>query len=162
MNSRRSFISALIALVLVAAVSLPSIGCVDQNATAALINVVGASVNTLISIQGDPALAAKVSKDFAAASAAVASWKKGDATQSIVQALNLVQADINLIPVSDQTKIYIQLAITTVNSIIAIVTPAPAGMTAKRATKPLVSDREYKAQWNALTAAHPSAVPVIK
>jgi hypothetical protein len=157
--TRRSVLAKLSAAALALSVGIitPVLSGCNQNEVAALIQVVGGSVASIASIQGNSALADQLNTDFGAAQSAVTGWKQGSAVDSVVQALSLVQKDLNLFPVDAQTKVYISLAITTVNSILAIVSPAQSGgLKAARATKPLVNAKEYKKQWNALLVAHPT------
>ncbi len=156
---RISIVSALLLVF-----CIPFTGCLGQNDVAALLKVVGTSVSSIATIQGNADLAKKLNTDFNAASDAVSKWKQGDATQNVTQALNILQSDLNLIPVSDNVKIYIELAIATTNSILAIVTPEPTAIvfSTLRVTKPLVNAKEYKKAWNSLRAAHPSNVPELK
>lgn len=161
---------SIIAVILCLALCFTVTGCPGQNEAAALITIVGQSVASLASIQGiDPATIAKIQADFAAASTAVKNWQAGTPSQDIVAALNILQADINLLPVNATTKIYIELAITTIDSIIAIVSPSAAGTSpspfitfgSHKTVKTMMTARQYKNAWNAIVDAHPGTAKKI-
>lgn len=154
-------LKGIIAAVLCIGLLIPMTGCFSQSTTAQLISIVGNSVASLVaadsSITGSSNLSTQLTTDFAAASTLVANWKAGTPSQDVVQALNLVEKDLNLIPVDDQTKVFITLAIATVDSIVAVVQPAASGnlSVAQAKTSNVVTVKQYKNQWNALVTVHP-------
>lgn len=147
---------AMVAVFLIASLSMT--GCTSQATIAALINQVGVSVQSLLVIESvtDPALSARIQADFTAASTAVLNWKKGTPAQDVIQALNIVQADINLIPLNPVDQALIVLAIGTVNSILALLPGTPAAATASASFHAPKNAKEFKKQWNAIVAANPS------
>jgi hypothetical protein len=150
-------LNSVIAFALCLCLTFSTVGCLTQNETAALINVVGQSVSSIISIEGNPALAATLTTDFTAASTAVANWKQGTPSQDVVQALNLLVKDLDLIPVNAQDKVYITLAIATIQSILAVVMPAATGhlSVAKAKSANVITVKQYKRQFNALVVLNP-------
>lgn len=103
----------------------------DQKTAANLITVVGNSVTALVQIEGLSVDAVKLKADFSAASIAVLNWKQGTPAQDVVQALNILDDDLDLIPaLTDAQKALIVLGIGTVDEIITLIDPsaqAPVG-----------------------------------
>lgn len=157
---------ALTALVCVCATFLivPTIGCNAQATIAELVQTVGGAVSQLETIEGNTALAQKVQADTAAASSAVLNWKTGTASQDVIAALNLVEDDLSLFPVSGTDAVLIDLAIGTVEEIITQVagnTPAPvATASTVRATRiknvpanpHMKNKKSFVAAWNSIVA----------
>lgn len=156
---------ALALLMLIGA--MPQTGC-NQNTVAALVTTLGNASASIASLEGNPTLAATLQKDTAAASAAVLNWKQGAPAQDVVQALQLVQADLSLFPATSQYAPLVNLAIGTVVSIIEIVNPnAAPTMTANAAgtmrvrtvklASPPRNSKQFAAQWNASAKLIPGA-----
>ncbi|HEY4357095.1 MAG TPA: hypothetical protein VGN16_15205 [Acidobacteriaceae bacterium] len=120
-TSRAGVVSLLLLTV------FPMAGCNsnDQKTAAALVQTMGTAVTSLLTLEGNAALAPRLQKDFQAASTAVANWKQGTPAQDVVEALNLLDSDLDLVPVSDKDKALIELAIGTVDEILALL-PATA------------------------------------
>jgi len=145
-------------ILLATASTLPSMlleGCTSQQTIADLINTLGAAGAQLATYENNPTLAAKLRTDVAAAAAAVLAWKKGTASQMVVEALNLVEDDLALFPVVGQYAPLIDLAIGTVEDILAQLglTAAAVRATPKRAVhlaKAPKTSKQFAAQWNAL------------
>lgn len=184
--------SKVAGLVLGSAMLLCATGCDQQQTAAELIGVVGTSVAALAVFEGNGLLATKLQTDFAAASAAVANWKSGTPAQDVVEALNLVEADLNLLPVSAEDDALITLAIGTVDQIFAFFpVPAPAAPAAVPALKsvgyqaaplsphaahgqgnvahkpvklvnPPKTAKEFRKQWNAELARVKPTAPPVK
>src|SRR5271170_5276536 len=121
MKLLKSAIASVLILVLV--------GCPAQNTIAALTSILGSSAASIASIEGNPTLAAQLQTDTAAAVTAVDNWKSGTPASNVIQALNIVEDDLNLFPVSGPYIPLIDLAIGTVESILALL-PAPAASAA--------------------------------
>lgn len=154
---------ALIAVLLV--VTLPLAGCPQQSTLAALVTTLGNAAASIASFEGNTALAQKLKIDVAAASQAVLNWKSGTPPQMAIEALTLVEDDLNLFPVASVYTPLIDLAIGTTISIIELLNPAnptPAvGATNRRAVhlaSPPKSAKQFKAQWNAIVKQHPELV----
>lgn len=165
---------------LACATALPLTACDsnDQKTAAALVQVAGTAVTSLLILENDVALADILQKDFQAASVAVLNWKVGTPAQDVVQALNIVDADLDLIPVTDKDKALINLAIGTVDEIISLfpapvqtapVNNAPFNPVAlriayeqtatrkhhKKLDKPILSAKGFKKAWNEELKKHP-------
>jgi hypothetical protein len=121
-------------IALLAGLALATIGlagCWQQTTIATLVTALGNASASIATLEGNTAIAAKLKTDTAAASTAVLNWKKGSATTEVIEALNLVEADLNLFPVTDQYAPLVDLAIGTVESIMEMVQPgssSPAGV----------------------------------
>lgn len=146
-----------------------------QKTASALVSVVGTSVASLLILENDPTDAAKLQKDFQAASTAVLNWQQGTPAQDVVQALNILSADLDLIPVSAQDQALIELAIGTTDEIIALfaptttstpVTASPVSLRIayekqvarkhhKKLAGPILTAKDFKKQWNAELKKHP-------
>ena len=134
-------------------------GC-NQNTVAALVTELGSASSSIAALEGNTALAAKLKTDTTAASTAVLNWKKGSATTEVIEALNIVEADLNLFPITDKYAPLVDLAIGTVESIMEIVQPgssssngvtALAGVTHRvYLAKPPKSAEQFKTKWNAM------------
>lgn len=135
-------------------------GCPTQNTTAALVTVLGNAASTIAALEGNTQLAATLKTDTAAASSAVLNWKKGTPTQNVIQALNLVEADLNLIPGTGKYAPLVDLAVGTVESIMEIVQPgssSPNGVMARPnithrvyLAKPPKDAAQFQKEWNAI------------
>lgn len=148
------------AILAVTALAVIMAGCPSINTTSALVTVLGNAAATIAALDGNAALSATLKADTAAASTAVLNWKKGTATQNVIQALNLVEADLNLIPGTSRYAPLVDLAIGTVESILEIVQPgssSPNGIMARPGVthrvslaKPPTSADQFKKEWNAM------------
>src|SRR5882757_9083424 len=151
----RSAIAAVLCIAL--------IGCPGQSTIAALVSILGSSAASIASIQGNQPLADKLKTDTAAAVVAVTNWKSGTPAQDAFQALNLVEDDLNLFPALGAYGPLIDLAIGTVESILALL-PQSAAPQARHAPRRAVSlsqpvpktAKAYKAQWNAIAKGNPA------
>lgn len=135
-------------------------GCPSQSTLAALTNILGTSAASIVALEGNTGLAAQLKSDTAAAVSAVSGWKTGTPAQNVIQALGIVEDDLNLIPATGPYVPLIDLAIGTVESIIALL-PPPTGASPSFATAhakrtitlhgPIPSTAsQYKTQWNSL------------
>lgn len=161
--NRRTLLTKLIAALLI----LPLIGCPAQSTIASLTNILGTSAANIASLEGNSTLASTLTTDTAAAVAAVQNWKSGTPSDEAVQALNIVANDLNLIPGVGPYAPLVDLAIATVESIIALL-PAPTAQLKvtyhpKRTVTlhgPIPGNAaQFKVQWNGLA---PDAASKIK
>lgn len=159
---------SLLILVGTLPVAAPMTGC-NTSTVAALVTTLGNASASIAALEGDSALAATLQKDTAAAAAAVANWKQGTPAQDVVQALQLVQADLSLFPLTSVYAPLIDLALGTVVSIIEIVDPNAVPVTANVAghqvrivhlANPPKNAKQFSAQWNTDAKLIPGA-PVI-
>jgi hypothetical protein len=124
LNGRsHAYITAALCLT---ALSLSTTGCASQTTIADLIAVVGTSVASIEALEGNTAVVTKIQTDTAAARAQVLDWKSGTPTQDVVAALNLVEDDLNILPVSSQDQALVDLALGTVDEILALIQATPA------------------------------------
>lgn len=131
--------------------SLVMTGCTGQQTAADLISIVGTATIALETLEGNGAAAQKLQADFNAADTAILNFKSGTPAQEVIEALNLVQDDLNLLPVSTQDQALVDLAIGTIDQILALL-PAPAVAPVPAAARPTLSTAAF------VTFTHP-AVP---
>jgi hypothetical protein len=159
--NRRSFLKSA-----TAALCIILIGCPAQSTIADLTSILGTSAASIASIEGNPQLAQKLQTDTAAAVVAVTNWKSGTPAQDVIEALNIVEDDLNLFPVTGAYGPLIDLAIGTVESILALL-PQPvaaANVAVAHATHRQVTLTQpapktkaaFKSQWNAIVAGNPA------
>jgi hypothetical protein len=156
---------AIVALALIPSMLMTA--C-DQNTLATLATTLGTSAANIAKLEGNTALATKLTADTAAASSAIANWQTGTPATEVIEALNLVEDDLNLIPGTSDYAPLADFAIATTESILALLPqPAPTPATAaslsahavfypaaSMASLPKTSS-QYKKQWNAIVAANP-------
>lgn len=162
-NLISKFTALLCALVLI----IPNVGCTSQATIAALTSTLGNAASSIAALEGNADLAVKLKADTAAAVSAVTNWKSGTPASEAIEALNLVEDDLNLIPAASQYTPLIDLAIGTVESILAllpqsqtIATPTLAAHTAAHKRKvtlinPPKTAKQFKAQWQNVINANP-------
>jgi hypothetical protein len=95
-------------------------GCISQTTLAGLVSVLGSTAVTIATIEGNTSLATQLQKDVETADQAVLNWKSGTPTTEVVEALNIVEDDLNLFPLSSVDIAYIDLGIVTVDGILAL------------------------------------------
>lgn len=153
---------------------LATAGCTSQTTIAALVSTLGGACASIATIENNPTLAQKIQADSNAASSAVLNWKSGTPAQDVIQAINLVESDLNLIcttiPAKQCTEYepLIVLALSTAESIIAILNPSAAPKVralsripgAGTIGGPPKNAKEYTQRWNALCAANPKLAKV--
>lgn len=154
----------LIALVLLAA--LPAVtGCPSQSQVAALTQVLGNDSAQIAAAEGNAALAAQLKADTAAAVLAVDNWQKGTSAQMAIEAMNIVIADLNLLPAAGSYAPLIALALGTAQSILAILQPAPppaALAKLKLSGSVPTTAKEFQRQWQAIRKANPQLQAALK
>lgn len=155
-------ITAIAAVLALSMAGLFMAGCPanTQNTISALVTVLGNASASIAALENNPTLAAALKTDTAAAALAVTNWKQGNPTQNVIQALNLVEADLNLIPGTGQYAPLIDLAIGTVESILEIVQPGASSIDSvhKRVgithrvslANPPKDAATFQKEWNAL------------
>ncbi len=163
-------IRSITAAVLTAVLMISSIGC-GQDTIATLTATLGNAAAQVAIIQGNTALAAQLTADTNAAVAAVKNWKKGTPAENAIQALGIVESDLNLImsqlpPQAQGYTALISLAIITTESILALLPkgnapPTESDVVAARAVYSRnvapKNAAEFKRQWNDIVAANPEA-----
>lgn len=135
-------------------------GCISQATIASLTAILGQSAASIASIEGNPTLAAKLTADTTAAVAAINAWKSGTPAQEVIAALNIVEDDLSLFPITTAYAPLIDLAIGTVESILALL-PAPATMSVHLGRKVHLAhtpknEKDYRKTWNATIASNPA------
>ena len=145
-------------------------GC-GAGTIAALIKTLGNAASQIAAMEGNTTLAQQITTDTAAAVTAVTNWKSGSPVQMAVEALNIVMDDLNLFPAAAAFAPWINLAIITVEAILALL-PAPIAAHAlathpnwrhpiKHQPAPKTASA-FVSQWNTMRALNPSVnVPEI-
>lgn len=140
-------------------------GC-GASTIAELVQVLGNSASQIAALEGNTSLASKLLTDTGAAVTAIDNWKTGSPTAEVIEVLNIVMDDLSLFPITGPYVPLIDLAIGTVEAILALL-PASSGISAA-AVKPHVQHRtvtltnppktasQYKKQFNAIVAANPA------
>lgn len=154
------------AAVSVLSLSVILLGCPAQSTLAALVSTLGNSASSIAALEGNSSLATKIQTDTQAASTAVLNWKSGTPATEAIEAINLVEDDLSLFPITGQYAPLIDLALGTAESIIEILNPTGATTPATTAhaahrtvTLPFAAPKTssaYKKQWNAIVAQNPS------
>ena len=98
--------------------------CTSQTTLSALVTTLGNASAAIATLEGNAALGKQLQADTSVAAAAILAWKSGSAATEVIQALNIVQADLNLIPYIAPYSALIDIGIATVDEIITIVTGA--------------------------------------
>jgi len=137
-------------------------GC-GANDIAALVQTLGNSASQLAALEGNTSLASKLLTDTGAAVTAIDNWRSGSVATEVIEALNLVEDDLNLFPITSAYVPLIDLAIATVESIIALL-PNSAAISAVHGPRrhiqlgyaPPRSAKEYTKRYNAIVVLHPS------
>jgi len=134
--------------------------CVSQSTLATLVTVLGNATASIAAIEGNTFLSTQIKADTAAASAAVLAWKSGSPPTEAIEALNIVEDDLNLIPATGPYVALIDLGIGTVESILALLpqTTTPHTMRVRRTVAPVHVAKwhnpatEFKSRWNKIVA----------
>jgi hypothetical protein len=153
--NRRTFIATSAAAVFISTLT----GCTSTD-IAALVQTLGNSASQLAALEGNTSLASKLLTDTGAAVTAIDNWKSGSVATEVIEALNLVEDDLDLFPITNQFAPLIDLAIATAESIISLL-PASAtvGVTAHRHVQlgyaPPKNAHAYAKRYNAILAQHP-------
>jgi len=166
-NFFKSFsIASVMAALVVSLALLPTVGCISQSQIAALTQTLGNSAQQIAVLEGNPTLAATLLADTNAAVTAINNWKSGTPATEVIQALGIVEADLNLIPGTSQYAPLVDIAIATVQTILTLLPPPSTPVPAPAALKTMrtvnlghpapTTAKQFKAQWNAVVAANPN------
>jgi hypothetical protein len=165
----RSVIVAIIGAALLLTLTIAA--CTSQSTLSSLVTILGNSTASIAAVEGNASLAAQIKSDTTAASAAVLAWKTGTSTAMAIEALNIVEDDLNLIPNTGPYLPLVDLAIGTVESILALLPqPVATATTTARAkgiqrrtvyiAKPPKDSDHFKSAWNGIVAGNPALAPV--
>jgi hypothetical protein len=167
-DSRRTkAVSTILCLTICIAVCLTA-GC-NQNTIAALVSTLGSSTAAVASFEGHSDLAAKIRTDAEQAKADVLAWKPGTDSEMVVEAIHLLENDLNLVCASIPGQVgqdcnayqpLIVLALATADSIISIVKPTAKAQARASFTVAPKSAKEYKVQWNSIVDRNPALAGV--
>lgn len=168
MMNRRFFLQLVVVSSAVAALPLGLIGCgTNQSNLAALAQTLGTSAANLATLIGQSALATKITQLTTQVVGDIQMWKTGSPTADIIQVLGDLELAINLIPIDPMTQMLVELALGTIQAIVALF-PAPAaaavqaraqGVRTVTLPKPPKKASDYKVQWNAIVDGNPKLAP---
>ena len=135
-----------------------------QNTLVALTSTFGNAGASIAAIEGNTDLATKIQTDTATAVMQIQAWKSGSDASMAVEAIQLVEDDMNLLPINSKYEPLILLALGTAASIIAILNPGAAtvarinGQSGRRVGlgNPPKNAGQFKAQWNTICKANPA------
>lgn len=131
-----------------------TIAC-SQDTIAQLVSTLGNASASVAKLEGDTVLADKLTTDTAAAVTAIQNWKSGGTPAQIaIQALNIVLADLNLFPGTSQYAPLIALAVTTAESIIAILSPPASAARAKLNANAPQNAAAFRSRWNQIALSN--------
>jgi hypothetical protein len=158
-------IASITAALVFSLVILPTIGC-SSTTFADLTKTLGAAAVNIATLEGNTALSTQLTADTNAAVTAITNWKSGTPADDVIQALGIVEADLNLIPGTSQYAPLIDIAIATVQTILSML---PASTTASAALSTHTHFRavhlghpapanakQFREQWNSVVAANPN------
>lgn len=163
-NTTRNIWMRALAATLIVPLMLMLAGCPSQNTLAVLAQTLGNSGAQIAVLEGNAALGTKLTTDTTAAVNAIKNWKNGTPAQNAIQALSIVEDDLNLFPGTSQYAPLVVLAVGTVQSILAMLpnSPVAAEMAARsphgRVTLMQPAPKtaaEFRKQWNEVIAANP-------
>lgn len=140
-------------------------GCskpVQQN-VATLAQVLGTSAAQVAALEGNQKLADQITNDTNAAVQAITMFVPGSTAQNVIELINIVMADLSLVPVIGPYAGLIDLALGTAEALIAdfsTKSPTPTTQMAVRVRvihlpHPPKSRAEYVHQWNLIANANP-------
>lgn len=158
--------ASIIALLCLSLVVLPTVGCVSSTTIAGLAQTLGTAAANIAAIEGNSTLGQKISIDTAAAVVAITNWKAGTSAQDAIEALSIVEDDLNLIPNTSQYAPLIDLAIGTVQTLLGLLPPSTVA-TARVHRNVTLSHpapknaAAFKKQWNGIIAANPNLAPAL-
>ena len=151
-SALRSSVASVLVLCLLA--------CFSQSQIAALASILGSTAASIAAIEGNPTLATKLTTDTAAAVAAINAWKSGTPDSEVILALNLVEDDLNLFPSTGPYVPLIDLAIGTVESILALLPQSSSAIAPHAVHRAVVlpfpapkTASAYKGQWNVICSS---------
>lgn len=136
-------------------------GCSQQDTIAALVGTLGHAIGTLVSLQGNTDLAAKLQSDTNLAVDAIKAWKPGTSAADAIRLLNTVISDIQTLQLPEKYKPFVVLALGTAASIMDILHGTPS--TDVRLTVPPKDSKQFNQLWDSIRASTPQAdeVPVL-
>lgn len=135
--------------------------CSQQETIATLVGTLGHAIGTLVALQGNTDLGAKLQNDTNLAVTAIKAWKPGTSAGDAIRLLNQVISDIQTLKLPEKYKPFVTLALGTAASIMDILHGTPS--TDVRITVPPKNAKEFDLLWDSIRASTPQAdeVPVL-
>lgn len=164
--NRRHFLQSALSLSAVSLVTFPELGCtINTQELANLAQTLGnASVN-VANLEGNPALAAKLTAATSTAVTSIVNWKSGTATNDVIQAIGILEETLSLFPVIGPYVPLIDLALGTIQTILSLIPPptvtqvvAARNIRTVHLAHAPKKTADFKKQWNAIVVANPTAL----
>ena len=158
MKNLQAKLGAIALALLVLLATLPSSGC-SKSTVVELVSVLGSATSNIANLEGNPALAAQLKADTAAAVSAISNWQSGSPATVAIEALNILAADLSLIPGTSAYAPLIDLAIGTIDSILALIPSSAVSVHASRSVHLQNAPKtksQFKVQWDGIVAQHPA------
>jgi hypothetical protein len=155
--NRRLFLTTASAAAFISAMPLSLSGCgsVNKNTLAGLAQTLGNAIANLATILGKTDIAAQVTQYTTQLVTDIKNWTPGSTTQDIILAIADLEDAINLIPVTPEIQGLIELALGTIQGILAFFPSAVAAVQA-RTKAPTVhlakvpkDSKTFSTAWNA-------------
>ena len=161
MSTRKQLSVSLVCVAMLAGI----VAC-NQATVVAILQTATDSALAVIAITNPTYDTAILRSDIQVALDAVKAWKPGQSnSQNVIQVLDIVAADIGMVPIPQQYQAVIVIAINGVKSVIVIIDaanppPVSTGPSAKGKRQQLsvptyTSAAQFKASFNAAIAEHP-------
>lgn len=135
-------------------------GCPRQKSLDDLVSTLGNAIALLLSVNGNPQLAAKIRADTDSIVALIRVWKEGQDPSEIIRAINILINDIKTLPVPPNYLPLINLTLGTLASIIEHLNQRGGGHekpdTNVRLTAPPKTSDEFKHAWDSIRAGSPN------
>lgn len=126
-HTRRTFLTGATSLALVPFITLPEEGCsVSQATLATLAGILGEDGAQLAIIEGNPALAAQITKETAIVQADITNWVAGSPTADIIEAIGVFEGLLNTLPITSQNLALINLLLGTLQAVLALLPASKA------------------------------------
>lgn len=125
------------------------------------VNVILQGLSNVLAAAGQTAWSEALAKAEQALATAEATWKAGGAVQILIDALNAVEAVTAVIPVVDAYSPLIDVIVTAIESVLALLPASTKAMAARKANlhagsyRNFTSARQGAKQWNVVVEANP-------
>jgi hypothetical protein len=166
--NRRTFVKSAVSIGAVSLITLPEIGCVNQSELASLAQTLGSASANIATLEGNTALATQITTETNTAVSAITSWKSGTPTNEIIEAIGILESTISLFPTIGSYAPLIDIALATIQTILAMLppatitptTPVNARMVRHVYMSPVPKNTaSFKKQWNAAVMADSKISP---
>jgi|HubBroStandDraft_1064217.scaffolds.fasta_scaffold01182_10 hypothetical protein len=119
MLTRRQFGKDFFMASALGVMSMSEIGC-GKSTIIGYLNAVDSAVTGILNYIGDTTLATTIQKDINAVNAAIVGWTSGTITQNVIEAIQVLQSNLDLIPLTAPITALISIALTALSAILSI------------------------------------------